>query len=249
MIENAALPPPEKKKVFGPWATAGLGLATGVIFIIAQAAVTLIFIITRLVQNPGVDFMQLTEELLNDGDLLIAATIASAVACTGFILLMIKARGGEPVPEYLALKNISVKTVLVMLAVTIAFIAVSTGISYILDRSVDSDYVSGAYANASFPFLFWVAIVLFAPVFEEVFLRGFMFIGFRQSRLGPAGAIIITAIIWALMHIQYSYYEMTVIFFLGIILGIVRHRTGSLWSPLIIHSVNNLIAMVSVSLL
>jgi len=247
MLENIETPTPVKKQIWGPWATAGLGIATGVIFTITQGIVTIAFLFARLAENPDTDFSRLIEQLLSDGDLLTAAIMASAVAGTGFVLLMVIIRGGEPLSEYLALKKISLKTALVMLAVTLAFLALSSLIAYFLDRPPGSDFIGGAYGSASFPFLFWVATVIFAPVFEELFLRGFVFTGFRYSRLGVGGAIILTAAAWALMHIQYSYYEMTVIFFLGIVLGFVRHRTGSLWSPLIIHSANNLIAMALVS--
>ncbi len=240
--------PPLKKQVWGPWATAGLGLATIVIFIIVQSLVTVAFVVDRLIKNADIDLSQLAEQLLSDGDLLAAATIASAVLCTGFVLMMVKARRGETIGQYLELKSISKKTVLVMLAITIGFIAVTSGINYILRQPMDSDYMNNAYVNTSLPFVFWLAMVLFAPIFEEVFIRGFLFIGFRQSRLGATGAIILTAVVWALLHIQYNYYEMMLIFFLGIVLGIVRHKTDSLWSPLIIHSFNNLLAMVMVSL-
>lgn len=247
--ENPRPPaPPPKKQVWGFWATFGLGLATGVIFVIAQTLIAVAFILDRLIQNADIDISELAEQLLNDGDLLTAATIASAVLCAGFVLLMIKARRGEPVDQYLALKSISIKTIFVMLAVTIAFIAVSYGIGSLFQQPPESDFMGSAYDNASLPVVFWLAMVLFAPIFEEVFIRGFLFIGFRQSRLGPAGAIILTSVIWALLHVQYNYYEMALIFLLGIVLGIARHKTDSLWSPLIVHSFNNLLAMVMVAL-
>jgi membrane protease YdiL (CAAX protease family) len=249
ILESTPTPPsPPKKQVWGFWATFGLGVATGVIFIIVQNLITVAFIIDRFIQNTNIGLSQLTQEIISNGDLLSAAIIASAVLCTGFVLLMIKARRGEPIDRYLALKSISVKTIFAMLVITIAFIAVSYGINYFLRPPPETDFMANAYGNASQPIVFWLATVLFAPIFEEIFVRGFLFIGFRQSRLGPAGAVILTSVIWALLHVQYSYYEMMLIFLLGIVLGIARHKTGSLWSSLIVHSFNNLLAMVMVAL-
>ena len=70
--------------------------------------------------------------------------------------------------------------------------------------------------------IFWIAIVFAAPVFEEIFFRGFLFEGFRKSRIGDLGTVIITALTWAIIHTQYGYYEMSFIFLLGILLGVVR---------------------------
>lgn len=91
-------------------------------------------------------------------------------------------------------------------------------------------------------------MVIFAPIFEEVLFRGFLFEGFRQSKLGPIGAIGLTALGWSLLHIQYGFYGIATIFVLGIVLGIVRIKTDSLWSPLIMHAFNNLVAMILVAL-
>jgi membrane protease YdiL (CAAX protease family) len=89
-----------------------------------------------------------------------------------------------------------------------------------------------------------MATVVFAPLFEEVFFRGFLFEGFRYSKLGPAGAIFVTSIVWAGFHMQYGLFQIASIFVLGIILGVVRYRTNSLWPPLAMHVFNNLLAMV-----
>jgi membrane protease YdiL (CAAX protease family) len=62
-----------------------------------------------------------------------------------------------------------------------------------------------AYRNTAWPPLFWIAVVIFAPAFEEFLFRGFSFIGLQKSRLGSAGATILTALVWAVLHIQYNW--------------------------------------------
>jgi membrane protease YdiL (CAAX protease family) len=245
MIDSVETPVESpRKQIWGAWATAGFGLVIVFIFIIVQSVVAIAFIVARMVDDPALDIVELAGQLINDGNFITAATIASAVVCSGLILIIIKVRRGAALAEYLALKSISFKSVIAMVAVTIAFILLSSGFSFLTKKPVDSDFMTSAYSTLTAVPLFWIAIAIFAPVFEEVFFRGFLFIGFAGSRIGPAGAVFLTALAFAAMHIEYGFYEISVIFVLGIILGIVRHRTGSLWCPIIIHALNNLLAVL-----
>lgn len=56
------------------------------------------------------------------------------------------------------------------------------------------------------------------------------------------------SLLWSLLHTQYDLYEIAMIFAHGIVLGIARIRTDSLWSPLLLHSLGNLIATVEVAI-
>jgi membrane protease YdiL (CAAX protease family) len=249
MIDGAAIPEaPPRKEIWGAWATAGFGLVVIVIFIVIQSLVVAAFIVNGVVANPALDIAGLADKLVTDGNLITAATIASAVVCGALILVIIKVRHGAKLTDYLALKSISFRSVVVMLAITIAFILLTSGVSILLKRQVDSDFISTAYESVTPLPLFWIAIVIFAPLFEEVFIRGFLFIGFVRSGLGPLGAVLLTALVWSALHVQYGLYEIAVIFALGIVLGIVRYRTGSLWCSVIIHSLNNLLAVFVVYL-
>jgi uncharacterized protein len=89
--------------------------------------------------------------------------------------------------------------------------------------------------------------VIFAPAFEEALFRGFLFAGFSQSRIGVPGTVILTSLLWASLHIQYDLYNIAMIFFLGIGLGIVRAKTNSLWSTFLMHGFWNLVAVILVA--
>ena len=104
------------------------------------------------------------------------------------------------------------------------------------------------YATTASPVLLWLAVVVFAPMFEEVLFRGFLYTGFRSSRIGVVGAVIITSLLWAGSHLQYQLFAIILIFILGIILGIIRYKTGSIWVPMIMHGFNNLLAMIVLAL-
>ena len=47
-----------------------------------------------------------------------------------------------------------------------------------------------------------------------------------------------------MLHFQYDAYGIATIFTLGLVMGAVRYKTGSLWSVLIIHALFNLVALV-----
>jgi uncharacterized protein len=92
--------------------------------------------------------------------------------------------------------------------------------------------------------LLWATLLVAAPLMEETLFRGFMIRGIERSRLGAAGAIIIASAAWTLMHVQYDGYGMSQVFLMGILLGAARLRTQSLYPPLAMHSLANLIATI-----
>jgi membrane protease YdiL (CAAX protease family) len=72
-----------------------------------------------------------------------------------------------------------------------------------------------------------------------------MFRGLQESRVGPAGAIILTALLWSVLHgIQYEPYWLFLIFLDGLILGVLRWRTNSLLPPILFHCLGNVVATV-----
>ena len=94
-----------------------------------------------------------------------------------------------------------------------------------------------------------VALLVAAPLFEETFFRGFLFRGFASSFLGVIGTVLVTAGLWALLHVQYDAYGIALVFALGLLLGIARARTGSLWVPIAMHSAANLVATIETAVL
>ena len=106
------------------------------------------------------------------------------------------------------------------------------------------EFVVDLYANVRFPLLLALGTVIGAPLFEEVFFRGFLHAGWSRSRLGVPGTVLLTSLLWALMHIQYGIYEIAQIFALGVVLGVARVQSGSLVVPLAMHALVNLIAHI-----
>jgi membrane protease YdiL (CAAX protease family) len=93
-----------------------------------------------------------------------------------------------------------------------------------------------------------VGIGLMAPLAEETFFRGFLHAGWKGTRLGILGTGILTSLLWTSLHIQYGRYELLYIFFFGILLTMARMRSGSIWTPILMHAANNSLAIVGMAL-
>ena len=87
-------------------------------------------------------------------------------------------------------------------------------------------------------------IVLAAPLSEEIFFRGFMFGGLRRSMsLWPAA--VISAAVWGSLHLGAGNIGVAVqLAVFGVILAWLYERSGTLWAPVLAHTINNTIAFV-----
>ena len=90
----------------------------------------------------------------------------------------------------------------------------------------------------------YALVVLWVPLTEEIFFRGFIFPGLAGA-MGALKAGIVTAILFALVHGDPG--VIVPIFVTGLVLAWLYHRTGSIWSSVAAHALQNLLAL-SVSL-
>ena len=242
-VEVSPILPEPEKKVWGGWATAGIGMVILVAFFLAQLFITFIFLIVNpdLIANPA----DLTK-IASNGLLLSVATIASAIAGSGLILVFIKARRNFSITEYLGIRPLPIKMIFLLSGLTVVILILSELAGTYLGQGTDNNtnFIVEAYRTSVSPVLLWIAVVLFAPIFEESFFRGFLFVGFTRSVIGPTGAIILTAFLWSALHIQYNWFGMMVIFILGIVLGVIRQKTRTLWGSITVHAFWNLLTMI-----
>jgi membrane protease YdiL (CAAX protease family) len=244
--------PPPKKGVWPFWPTIGFGAAIFAVYFIAQSLVAIIFAIVFTIQkyanNPNLDPVQMIQSLASNGLLLSLATIISALAGCGAIILFVKIRKGPSIIEYLGLQSFNKKIILILVIIGGLLVAASTGLDRFFPQSQNANFTIDAYNTAIWPPLLGIAVVVFAPLFEEGFFRGFLFVGLRRSRLGAVWTVILTSAAWASLHLQYDLYGIASILVLGVVLGIVRLKTNSLWAVIILHALWNLAAIVGTAL-
>ena len=87
-----------------------------------------------------------------------------------------------------------------------------------------------------------VAVCLFGPIAEELIFRGWFF-GLLRPRLGLAVTLLVTSAGWALLHYDYGWAVIGVIVVDGLLLGLARLTSRSVWPPIAMHILYNLYAV------
>jgi hypothetical protein len=169
-------------------------------------------------------------------------TCVTTVLCGALVFATAGLRDGMTPRTYLGLGPVRTKTLLHWLLVTVVIVAQTDLVLYLVKGELLPTAWIEVYRSVRSPVLFWFALVVATPIFEELLFRGFAFEGIRASRLGGTGAVAITALAWTLIHREYDPLEFGVIFIIGVLLGIARLRTGSVLVTIAIHMLHNLIS-------
>lgn len=86
-----------------------------------------------------------------------------------------------------------------------------------------------------------ISVSVFAPFFEEWLCRGIVLRGLL-NRTSPAAAICISAAFFAILHM--NPWQAVPAFGLGLLFGYVYYKTGSLRLTMLMHCVNNTMAVI-----
>jgi membrane protease YdiL (CAAX protease family) len=89
------------------------------------------------------------------------------------------------------------------------------------------------------------AIVFGAAITEELYFRGLLY-GRLDARFGVASAVVGSAGVFGLAHFEPNAFP--ALFALGLVLGLVRMRSSSVWPGMAIHGANNVIAVIGLLL-
>jgi membrane protease YdiL (CAAX protease family) len=244
--ENAA--PASPQTFWGFWATTGFGFAVISASFIAQGLAAVIFVVTYLSANPGAGLTDATNQVnANMGTIASAALLLEVLVCLPMIWFFAGLRRGISAVDYLGLRRIKVKTLLLWLGIDFVFLLVTELIRYAFGLP-QSQNDAGLYTTSRILPLFFIGIVVFAPAFEELLFRGFMLRGYSRSPIGPAAAVVVTAALWTSLHAGAGAYDLVVIFAGGLLFGSARLKTGSLWTTLVMHAFWNAIAFVTIAL-
>jgi uncharacterized protein len=145
--------------------------------------------------------------------------------------------------DYFALRWPSTSDLALGIVVLIALIAVGDALLYFSGRDVVTSFQLQSYSTASAagwlaPML--LAAIIVAPAGEEAMFRGFLFRGWVRSARAVWPAIVVISLLWATLHIQYDWTGVLQIFVIGLVLGWMRWRSGSLLLTFLLHALFNL---------
>ena len=87
----------------------------------------------------------------------------------------------------------------------------------------------------------FLVVAVFAPVFEEWLCRGMVLRGLL-TKMKPAWAIILSAVFFAVIHA--NPWQALNAFLIGLVMGYVYYKTGSLILTMLIHFINNGTAVI-----
>lgn len=99
---------------------------------------------------------------------------------------------------------------------------------------------------------FWwvlVLVVVIAPIYEELFFRG-VFFGLMihadsrwTSKQQNLLAVVVSSGAFALVHLQYDLIGVVSVFIMALLFGFAKLHSGSLFLPMVLHAINNAVAM------
>ena len=87
-------------------------------------------------------------------------------------------------------------------------------------------------------------IVIAAPVTEEVCFRGMLFGGLRE-KLPRIGAALICGLIFGALHAITGISAVPPLIVFGFLLALLYERTGSILPGILLHMLNNIVALAS----
>ncbi len=161
------------------------------------------------------------------------------IAIVAFAVRLARARQAE----YLALAWPQSRYITQGVGLLIVLIAVCDALLYLSGRPLVTPFQLQSYttaAAAGWLVLMAAAAIIVAPAGEEVLFRGFLFRGWARSQRTTWPAIIVISVLWAALHIQYDWTGVLQIFVIGLFLGWMRWRSGSMLLTFMLHALFNL---------
>jgi len=156
----------------------------------------------------------------------------------------------------LGLRPTTVRPLIAAVLAFVVYIVVTTSISRFVGIDPDGE-LSRQLAQqlvppgASLPYL--VMAIAFAgvivPITEEILFRGFV-IAWLRERSNAIVAIVVSALLFSAVHFYFllpdpafGFFASIGIFILGLLLGWLAVWSRSLWPPIVLHIVNNLVVI------
>ena len=236
------LPLQRAPRIWKFWGNALWGLIVFAAMFVGQMAVVAWFVLRS---EQSIDMAAAAIRVVGGGLTISLSVITGLPAVLAALWLAIRTTR-TPFAEYLALRGTSwinfIIGTLALAALVIAWDALSRAVG----REVAPGFMTDVLRSARADGALWLLVVAFciaAPVSEELFARGFLYRGWSESFLGPAGAILLSSVVWTSLHLQYDWFFFGEVFSIGLLLGYLRYRYQSTWLTIFLHGLNNLAAV------
>lgn len=233
---------------WGPFATIALTALIVVIYLVVQAVSVFALLGSGLFDTTQQDTRELVRQNVTNGALLGWVTLISGIAISALTVLFIRVKGCSII-DYLALYEIQGRDILKWMGVSLVFVTVTDIVlNYLINRPFYPDWLIDVWNSGKTSLGLYVGFLIAAPVFEEILFRGFAYKGIAESSAGPWTAIVLTSVSWGFLHSQYDFIDTTYVIACGLLLGMARWLTGSIYTAMAMHMFINLLSIVQVSL-
>jgi membrane protease YdiL (CAAX protease family) len=239
------IPAQRHQRIWKFWGTAlwgGFGFAA---MAAGQTAVVAWFVLR---QDGPINLAAAVRDVVGDGFAISLSVILGVPAVLAALWLPIRL-SRTPFADYLALRWTSWSNLLIGVGALFVLVLGWEGLSRVLGRESAPDFMIDVAKSARADGALWLLVVAFsaaAPISEELLARGFLYRGWSETLLRPAGAVILSSLVWTALHLQYDrdWFAFGEVLSIGLLLGYLRYRSGSIWLTVILHGLNNLAAVV-----
>ena len=215
------------------------------LFIFAAMFVGQLAVVGYLVWRHGGGFDAALIRAISSGGITISLSVITGLPAVLLAIWLATRLSGARFRSYLGLRWPSWRQFIAGLVAMIVLVGAWDLVASAIGREVTATFMIEVLKSARADNSLWLLFVAFciaAPVSEEFFARGFLYGGWSESFLRPAGAIVLSSLVWTAMHLQYDWFFFAEIMSIGVLFGYLRYRTGSTWLTVALHGLNNLAA-------
>ena len=163
------------------------------------------------------------------------------------LLMLFAQRCGVPAAEYLGWTTPKRADVVFGIAAVAVFIVLADIVSWLAGHGLVTSFQTDIYTTASsqgWLVLLWLSIIVVTPFGEETLFRGFLFRGWFREPKDAWLAIVGTAALFGLLHVQYDWFVIAQVFGFGVLLGWMRWVSGSTLLTMLLHGLINFEGML-----
>jgi membrane protease YdiL (CAAX protease family) len=236
---TATTPLPVQRPPWGYFATFGWAVLAQIIGAIAGIAAVIVW--NRGTWQTATTF----EGAMQDAAAVCLSTIVTAPVLIAVLVWAARMRNWRA-RDYLALVPPSRRDLAIAVVFLVILLPLLDAISWLVGEPIVPPFQTDLYANAQkagiVP-LVWLAIVVAAPIGEEIMFRGFIFRGWVRSPRSAIPGILAIAALFAVIHVQYNLYGIMQVLTLGLLLTFFRWISGSTLLTIVLHAIANFYAM------
>jgi membrane protease YdiL (CAAX protease family) len=236
-------PAAPEPRVWKFWGTALWGFVVFAAMFVGQIAVVVFFVL----RGGGAGDLGEAIRVVASSGLAISLSVIAGLPAVVLALWLAIHWIGASFADYLALRWTSWSNFAIGVIGLVVLVEGWDFLSRATSHEVTPDFMVDVLKSAEGEGALWLLVLAFcvaAPITEEFFARGFLYRGWSESALKPAGAILLSSAAWTALHLQYDWYFFGEIFTIGVWLGFLRHRFHSTWATIIVHGLNNFAAVL-----